>query len=417
MTTSQPAAPKQAPSTARLYGVVCIAALGYFVDVLDLFLFNVLRTPSLTALQVPKAALLQASTRLINTQMLGLLLGSVLWGILGDRRGRVRALFGSILLYSLATLANGFVQDLTQYTVCRFLAGLGLAGELGAAITLVSEVLPKEKRGIGTAIVASFGLCGGMLAATLGERLDWRTCYLVGGSLGLLLLVLRFRLRESPLFGQTVAHKPGSLRLLFATSARRRLYLRLVLAGVPVWYVAGILIVFSPELGRALGLADITAARAVFWSYLGTAVGDLLCGLFSQALRSRRQAIGLSLVLVLIACALYLHPPRATTTMFYALCVCLGLGTGYWAVLVTTAAESVGTNLRATVSTTIPNVVRASLIPLNYLFVHLLQRYGTLVAAQLLGILTLGLAGWALWRIPETFGRSLDFHEQDPKRP
>ena len=393
--------------------VVSLGALGYFIDILDLFLFSVLRVPSLKGLGVPAAEHLARGVLLLNSQLAGLLIGSFVWGILGDRRGRVRALYGSLLLYSLATLANGFVQDVPTYAACRFLSGLGLAGELGAAITLVSETLPRERRGVGTTLVAGFGLCGGIAAAALAELLPWRTCYFIGGSLGLVLLALRVRLLEPRLFLETAATRVprGSLRLLFGDARRRGLYFRLVLVGLPIWFVSGILMVFSPELARALAIPGITAARAVLASYIGAALGDFASGLLSQHLKSRKRAIGLFLLGILITVALYLKARGVPPTVFYAICFIVGLGTGYWAVLITTAAEHFGTNLRALVTTSVPNLIRAGAIPLTLLFQTLTPTQGPITTALYLGLTTLLAAAWALRDLQETYTKDLNYQE------
>lgn len=416
--------PLSLPSDRTPWDVVAVSALGYFVDVLDLFLFNVFRIPSLHDLGVGPDRLLSVGANLINIQMLGLLVGAFVWGVWGDRQGRVRALYGSILLYSLATLANSMVSSLPAYALCRLVAGFGLAGELGAAIALVSETLPQHRRGLGTALVAGLGLCGGMAAALLAELVTWRTAYVIGGLCGLGLLLLRVRLRESALFhavkahAQTPAESPasppiqlGSLRLLFASTQRRGIYLRLVLLGLPVWFVAGILMVFSPELARALDVPGVTAGRCILFSYLGTALGDVGSGLLSQAMASRKRALLLFLLLVIGTVSAFLHAHGFSARGLYALCFALGISTGYWAVLVTTAAEHFGTNLRATVSTTIPNVVRASIIPLNLAFSALLPRLGIRAAALWLGATCVLLALWSLRGLRETFTRDLNFHE------
>ena len=282
--------------------------------------------------------------------MVGVLIGAFVWGILGDRLGRLRALYGSILLYSIGTLANGMVGSVEAYAVCRFFAGLGLAGELGAAVTLVSETLPQNRRGLGTTLVAGFGLCGGVMAALLAEYLSWRTCYFVGGGAGLLLLSLRVTLTEPTLFvdAQQQSVRRGSLGLLLTSASRRGRFIRLLLIGLPVWFVAGILIAFAPELAASLGTPSVIASRAVLCSYVGVAIGDLLCGLLSQFLRSRRRAMMISLSLLVVALVVLLRLRGLSPTMYYVVCVGLGLSTGYWAVLVTTAAEQFGTNLRAT---------------------------------------------------------------------
>lgn len=401
----------------RAFLVVVVAALGYFVDILDLFLFNVVRQPSLRDLGVSPADSLFWGMRLLNAQMVGVLVGAFVFGTLGDRLGRLRALYGSILIYSVGTLLNGLVDSVETYSLCRLLAGFGLAGELGAAVTLVSETLPQSRRGLGTTLVAGFGLCGGVAAALLAEWLSWRTCYFVGGSAGLLLLLLRLSVAEPQMFVDVKQQsvRRGSLALLLATATRRRRFLQLLLIGLPVWFVAGIVIAFSPELSTALGTQGVTAARAVLISYIGVALGDLLCGVLSQVLKSRRRAMlwSLSLLLVLLLLLLRLH--GLGLHGFYALCFGLGLSTGYWAVLVTTAAEQFGTNLRATVTTTVPNLVRASVIPLGLLYQQLVPTLGTVETVRWLGGLCVAVAVVSLWLLPETYHRELAFLEHESR--
>ena len=401
----------------RAFLVVVVAALGYFVDILDLFLFNVVRQPSLRDLGVSPADSLFWGMRLLNAQMVGVLVGAFVFGTLGDRLGRLRALYGSILIYSIGTLLNGLVDSVETYAFCRLLAGFGLAGELGAAVTLVSETLPQSRRGLGTTLVAGFGLCGGVAAALLAEWLSWRTCYFVGGSAGLLLLLLRLSVAEPQMFVDVKQQsvRRGSLALLLATATRRRRFLQLLLIGLPVWFVAGIVIAFSPELSTALGTQGVTAARAVLISYIGVALGDLLCGVLSQVLKSRRRAMlwSLSLLLVLLLLLLRLH--GLGLHGFYALCFGLGLSTGYWAVLVTTAAEQFGTNLRATVTTTVPNLVRASVIPLGLLYQQLVPTLGTVGSVRWLGGLCVAVAVVSLWLLPETYHRELAFLEHESR--
>ena len=401
----------------RAFLVVVVAALGYFVDILDLFLFNVVRQPSLRDLGVSPADSLFWGMRLLNAQMVGVLVGAFVFGTLGDRLGRLRALYGSILIYSVGTLLNGLVDSVETYAFCRLLAGFGLAGELGAAVTLVSETLPQSRRGLGTTLVAGFGLCGGVAAALLAEWLSWRTCYFVGGSAGLLLLFLRLSVAEPQMFVDVKQQsvRRGSLALLLATATRRRRFLQLLLIGLPVWFVAGIVIAFSPELSTALGTQGVTAARAVLISYIGVALGDLLCGVLSQVLKSRRRAMlwSLSLLLVLLLLLLRLH--GLGLHGFYALCFGLGLSTGYWAVLVTTAAEQFGTNLRATVTTTVPNLVRASVIPLGLLYQQLVPTLGTVGSVRWLGGLCVAVAMVSLWLLPETYHRELAFLEHESR--
>jgi putative MFS transporter len=399
---------------------VLVAALGYFVDIYDLILFGVVRKPSLAELGVAPADMLAEGERLLNYQMSGLLLGGILWGILGDKRGRLSVLFGSIILYSLANLANGFVQDLDQYAALRLLAGIGLAGELGAGITLVSEILHREGRGWGTTIVATVGICGGVLAGLVGGEVHWRTAYFIGGGMGIALLALRVGVRESPMFAAAAKAergvKRGDLAALFRSAQRLRRYVAVILVGVPIWYAVGILIFFSPEIGKELGMTQVPVpARALLWCYAGLAVGDLASGGLSQLLRSRRKALAVFLVMTAVAVALYFTVATRSLTSFYAVCTFLGLATGYWAVFITTAAEQFGTNLRATVTTTAPNFVRGAVVPMTLGYKELRGAAGVVEGAIIVGVIALVLGAIALWMLDETYGKDLDFLEDDAR--
>ncbi|MBD2752992.1 MFS transporter [Spirosoma validum] len=410
--------PSVSPSLLRqlLQIPVIVAALGYFVDIYDLLLFSIVRVQSLKDLGVADSAMLSQGIYLINTQMAGLLVGGIIWGILGDKRGRLSVLFGSILIYSLANIANGFVMSVDQYALLRFIAGVGLAGELGAGITLVAEILPKEIRGYGTSLVASVGLLGAVLAYFIADMFAWRIAYFIGGGLGLLLLLMRVSVFESGIFTkvkdrETVSR--GNFLQLFATSSQFLKYLRCILIGLPVWFVAGILMTFSPEFGKALGLSEpIVAGKAVMWEYIGLAIGDLSSGVFSQYMNSRKKVLGLFLLWTASLVVVYLYVPFQSATMFYAICVALGFGVGYWALFVTIAAEQFGTNLRATVATTVPNFVRGSINIMTPLFLLFKDQLGIINGAALLGALTILTAYLGLWKMEETFGKDLNFLEE-----
>jgi putative MFS transporter len=394
--------------------VVLVAALGYFVDIFDLILFGVVRRPSLIDLGVAPGDLQAQGELLVNVQMTGLLLGGLLWGVLGDRRGRLSVLFGSIVTYSLANLLNGLVQDLTQYAVLRFVAGLGLAGELGAGITLVSEIMRREGRGWGTMIVASVGLLGGVVAALVGSSLDWRHAYFLGGGLGLALLALRIGVHESGMFTKVAAAgvARGDFFALFRTRDRIKRYLAVIAVAVPIWYVVGILIFFSSEIGRAMGMPVAPEPpRALLWCYGGLAIGDVLSGGLSQLLGSRRRALGVFLGLTALSILAYFTVATASLTAFYATCGALGVATGYWAVFMTTAAEQFGTNLRATATTTVPNFVRGAVVPMTLIYSAIRPAVGVSAGALIIGIAALLLAVIALAVLPETHGRDLDFFE------
>lgn len=393
---------------------VLVAALGYFVDIYDLILFSIVRVTSLEALGVAKDALLTKGVLLINLQMGGMLVGGVVWGVLGDKRGRLSVLFGSIALYSLANLANAFVQTVEQYAALRFIAGVGLAGELGAGITLVAESLGKDERGKGTTIVAGVGITGAVVASLVGAWFGWRAAYAVGGGLGLGLLALRVGVAESSMFSRVHRSdvKRGDFLSLFTNGPRLRRYVSVIAVGVPIWFTVGILVTFSPELGRALGLDPAPeAGRAVLFTYAGLALGDFGSGALSQVLRARKRVVGFFLVATSLGVLGYFTLGRVSLPAFYAVCFGLGLATGYWAMFVTIASEQFGTNVRATATTTVPNFVRGMVVPLSMAFTALKAPLGALTSAGVVGVVTLALAFWGLSGLDETFGKDLDHVE------
>ncbi|NBY19068.1 MFS transporter [bacterium] len=395
--------------------IIILSSLGYFVDILDLFLFSVVRRSSLLAIGVSENDLLSQGIFLLNMQMAGLILGSFIWGVLGDKKGRVKVLYGSILLYSLATLLNAFVTNTFQYAFLRFIAGVGLSGELGAAITLVSESMESKKRGLGTMIVAGFGLMGGMLAALLSEVFAWNVCYMIGGGIGLGLLLLRVALPEPEMFKEIAHHESkGDLRLLLKSHRRIGKLTYLVLMGLPIWFNSGILMVFAPEFGKALLILGepITASKSVLYSYFGVALGDFVSGGLSQWTKSRKKIVLLFILLLAGSMFLYLSAHEKTQLYFYSLCFTLGFFAGYWALLVTMTAENFGTNLRATVTTVVPNLVRASVIPLSFLFEWFNRSMGVIESASYVAIIAVLTSLWATTRLPETFGVDLKFLEE-----
>ncbi|GCC52826.1 MFS transporter [Chryseotalea sanaruensis] len=400
-----------------LYSVpVVVAALGYFVDIYDLLLFSIVRITSLRSLGVAEENLMSTGEFLIQAQMFGLLIGGIIWGIMGDKRGRLSVLFGSILLYSLANIGNGFVTTVDQYALLRFIAGIGLAGELGAGITLVSEVLSKELRGYGTTIVASVGLMGAVLANIVARTFDWQMAYFIGGGLGLLLLLARVSIFESGMYEKvkTKNVKRGNFLQLFTNRDRLQRFVSCIFIGLPIWFVIGILISFSPEFAKALGVSGtIIAGDAVMFSYIGLAVGDLSSGLISQWLKSRRKVVLLYILITLVFIVLYLFNPSDSPAVFYLICFGLGVGTGYWALFVTIAAEQFGTNLRSTVATSVPNFIRGTVVPLVALFSLLRPLLGITWGAFIVGSFTILISLIALKFLNETFARDLNFLEED----
>jgi predicted MFS family arabinose efflux permease len=394
---------------------VIVAALGYLVDMYDLFLFSVVRVPSLKALNVPTDQLLAEGITLLNYQMAGMLIGGVLWGVIADKRGRLSVLFGSIIMYSLANIGNGFVTSLDQYAILRFIAGVGLAGELGAGITLVTEVLPKEIRGYGTTLVATLGVMGAILAYFVADMFAWRISYFVGGGMGLLLLVLRFNVFESGMFKHVKeqAVDKGNIMMILTNGKRLTKYLMAILVGLPIWFVVGILITFSPEFGAAKGIEGINAGKAVMLAFSGQVAGDIISGLLSQYMKSRKKVIRLFIFLSLAMVIGYLMIPMQDLFSFYMLCALLGFCNGYWTLFITIAAELFGTNLRATVATTVPNFVRGATIPLAALFVSFKPDLGVIQSGLVIGVATSAVALLALYFLEETFTKDMDFVERE----
>lgn len=399
-----------------LHSSVLVSALGYFVDIYDLVLFSIVRKPSLEALGVSGPELLSDGVTLINMQMAGMLLGGLLWGIWGDKRGRVSVLFASIILYSVANILNAFVTSVPQYAVLRFIAGVGLAGELGAAVTLVSETLHREQRGYATALVAGFGVSGAIAAGLVAQVLSWKAAYIIGGVLGLMLLFLRVRMLESPMFQKlkVKAEERGNFFMLWTRAERVRRYLASIVIGIPIWFVVGVLVTFAPEITQDLGASGpVSAANGIMWAYGGLVIGDLGSGFLSQLMKSRRKVIFIFLAALMLLMTVYLFSSGQSPSYYYGLCFLLGISAGYWAVFVTVAVEQFGTNLRATVGITVPNFVRGLLVPMTLAFQALKDPLGLRYAALAVGAFAVALAWIAATQLKECYGRDLDFLESD----
>jgi MFS family permease len=417
--------------------LIIVAALGYFVDIYDLVLFGVVKTESLAHI-LPNASDIERAAQgkfLFNVQMFGMLIGGLLWGILGDKKGRLKVLFGSILLYSLANVANAFVVDIPSYVVIRLLAGIGLAGELGAGITLISELMPKETRGYGTMIVVTFGALGAVAASLIGAKgqavgvfietmsgwkpANWQVVYLIGGAMGLVLLLLRVGALESGFFkkmNEVKDMEKGNFKLILFKKDNLIKYLHCISIGIPIWYTVGLLVMNSADnFGPWLGVYDISNGKAVMYCYLGLSAGDLLAGFLSQWWKSRKKVVGLylwfSLAMTLFF-LVFMHNQNINAETYYVLCFLLGAGTGYWAIFVTIAAEQFGTNIRSTAANTIPNFVRGSVNVVVFLFGLLLSlQFNEGWSALIVGILFIGLALFSLSRLNETFSKDLDYFE------
>ncbi|MES2140223.1 MAG: MFS transporter [Bacteroidota bacterium] len=393
--------------------VVIIAALGYFVDIYDLILFSIVRVPSLQAIGIPADQIKDSGIFLINMQMIGMLLGGIAWGVLGDKKGRLSTLFLTILLYSLANIANGFVQNLNQYAWLRVIAGFGLAGELGIGVTLVSEVMTKETRAWGTSIVSGIGILGAVLAFYMAEW-GWREAYWVGGGLGLVLLLLRVYIHESGMFEKmkTSSVKRGDFIGLFKNGKRFFKYICCIFVGVPVWFAVGILVTFSKEFGEALGVTgSVNTGKSVMFHYIGAAFGSILTGFISQKLKSRKKALVIALVCLGIFCSWFFAASGVSPQLFYSIIFVMGIAMGYWAVFVTVASEQFGTNIRSTVTTTVPNFVRGSTVLMIIWWNYMSVGIGIVQSAMIVGGVVIPLAIMATFFLDETHGKDLDYME------
>lgn len=395
--------------------VVIVAALGYFVDIYDLVLFGIVRVPSLQAIGIAPDQIKNAGVYLLNMQMIGMLLGGIVWGMLGDKKGRLSTLFLTILMYSLANIANGFVQTLDQYAVLRLIAGFGLAGELGIGITLVSEVMTKETRAWGTSIVSGIGILGATLAYLVAE-LGWREAYWIGGVLGLLLLGLRVYIHESGMFDKVKESKAkrGDFFSLFKNWKKFVKYIASIFIGIPVWFTIGILVFFSNDFANALGITGaVSPGKSIMYHYFGAALGSIVTGYISQKLKSRKKALWIAITALSFLCVWYFNAKESSPTVFYMIIFMLGLAQGYWAVFITVASEQFGTNIRSTATTTIPNFVRGATFPMTIWWQYMTEGMGIIQSSMIVGAVVIILAVIAVFFLEESYGKDLDYLETD----
>jgi MFS family permease len=411
-------------SNSILSITVIVAALGYFVDIYDLLLFTIVKKQSMLDVGATMSSMLADSTKVINWQMIGLLLGGIIWGILGDKKGRLSVLFGSIILYSIANFVTGFVHTVDQYAYCRFAAGLGLAGELGAGITLVSELMPKSKRGLGTSMVAGIGLSGAVAAYfTYQFTNDWRLCYKIGAGLGILLLLLRISVSESAMFKQirTQNVSRGNFLMFFTNAKRLRKYILAILIGLPTWYVIGILVNQSDKFGKELyGSTTIDSGRSIMFAYAAIALGDIMVGFICQYFKSRKKGLLLYYILTIISLIVFFSSYNNTDAKMYVICAALGFSTGFWAIFITMGAEQFGTNLRATAATTIPNMVRGALPLINLMFLNWFQKdlgWGLIKSGVITGTIVMTVTLVAFYFTEETYHKDLNYLESEEAFP
>ena len=390
-----------------------LASLGYFVDLYDLLLFSSVRESSLLSIGIQRADLIEVGAGLLNTQMIGMLVGGIFWGVLSDKRGRLSTLYGSIILYSVANLANGFVDSVFWYGAWRFLAGIGLAGELGAGITLVAETAPQENRGISTSIVACIGLLGAVLAGAMAPFFEWRHLYFIGGGLGFLLLALRIKAAESGMYAHTTKQNvsKGNILLIFRNWPSTMKYLNCIIAGMPIWLGSGILLTYASEVGRALEIPGILSSTAVACGYGGSVFGDLSSGFLAQWFKNRKKAMLVYMLSSFCLFVIYCSAFHFTALMFYGLLFIMGIAAGYWVLLITMSAEQFGTNIRGTVTTSVPNFIRASLVPMSLLFITLKVDFPIMQAIFYTGLIVYGIGFLAWWGLKDTFHKDLNYHE------
>ena len=404
-------------TTQKTSLTILVAALGYFVDVFDLQLFAMLRVSSLKSMGLAPEEITSIGTAILNWQMAGMLVGGIVWGILGDKKGRVYVLFGTIILYSLGNIANAFVTSIPAYEAARFFTGVGLAGEIGAGITLANELLSKQTRVYASSLIVSCGVMGPLAASFMAEALDWRAAYIGGGVLGLLLLALRLSVSESGLFTAAQSKKDvsrGKFLMLFSNRYRLMRYLFCIALGVPVWFVVGALVVFSPEIGVALGVTGtLKASTSIISCYAGLAIGSFILGHLSQIFMNRKIVTAAFVLGTAVTSFAVLSEHGISEGGFYGLLFLAGLFIGYWTLFLTITAEQFGTNLRATATTSASNFVRASIIGISTLVTYLKPGFGMLHATMITGAVCFTVALFALYWLPETYGGDLDFNERN----
>jgi len=402
-----------------LNATVIIAALGYFVDVYDLILFLIIGKKSLVDLYPQWAGqpiLLEQFQHLLDLQMIGMLIGGIAWGMIGDKKGRLAVLLGSIICYSLSNLANAFVTDMTWYEIFRFIAGFGLAGELGAGVCLVAELMDKNKRGLGTMVVAALGVFGAVVAALVSEFISWKTSYIIGGVLGFGLLFLRIGVFESAMFQKEHANmiRQGNFLMMFTSIDRFKRFAQAILLGLPTWFVIGLLVARAPEIAKAQNIQGAIAQNiCILLAYAGLVFGDFASGSASQLMRSRKKAFALFYTLCTLMMLLYLNLNSVSSTLFYTAIFALGFSVGFWAIFVTNASEQFGINLRATSTISVPNFARGSLVPIAWVFKQTAIATGNMITSfYWVGGIIMVITFATLYFVRETFARDLDFYER-----
>lgn len=400
--------------TGKQLLMLAVAALGYFVDVYDLLIFSSERIESLQAIGVAKENMKDVGIMILNFQMAGLIMGGFLFGILADKFGRLKVLFASILLYSLANIGNAFVTNVTAFAIARLFAGIGLAGELGVALSWISESLDRKQRTIATMIVSAIGLLGGVAAALVATRFHWQTSYIIGGVMGLILLVLRVSVKESKIFIRNSTKKAirGDLVELFTSNKQLYKYMLCVFAGAPAVVFTNLYITLTPEFCQAFGIAEQASVSTAIMVFLITfAVSDILCGFLSKMMKQRKGPLLIYAALQVIAMSYFLLFPPETLQGYYYRCAFLGFSAGYWGILITNSVEQFGTNIRATVATSTPNLIRGITIPATLIFSLLVTSYGVITSGAIIGFSLIGISIVSILLLKDKFENNLNYTE------
>jgi MFS transporter, putative metabolite:H+ symporter len=381
---------------------------GYFIDIFDLVLFSTLRISSFEELKITDPT--YWTVVFFNLQMTGILVGGIFWGKMADIKGRSWSFMGTILVFSIANIINGLTSSLTVYGICRFIAGFGLAGEMGSGIALICEKVPDEKRSLYLGFVSSLGCIGAVLSGWLGDIVYWRYLFIGSGFAGILLTLLRKNLLEPDLFRKTATLNipRGQWKTLFQSPPDLIRFILLIFLGIPMWYIIGILWSFSTEMTSTIGLNIFTSGQAILWGYVGVWMGDMLMPFVSQFLKSRIFTIQICLIMMLLG-VIYLFQFQPHSLLSFQLThIFLGFTIGYWAVYATLCGESFGTNIRALTSTSLPSLIRFSSIPMMIIY-----QYGRdeneLNIALGMGLTVLCISMITTYFIKDTFQKDIDF--------
>lgn len=404
--------------------LILVASLGYFVDAYDLIIASVVRSSAIVELglaQVGTPEHTKYAQLFEYVQSAGILLGGIIFGVYSDKKGRKKALYYSIAIYSIANILNGLLSASvpfvgTVYCILRFICGFALAAELSIGIVMISETMKAKHRGYGTMIVVSFGILGAVLAAVLFEfiGIHWQTLYLIGGIAGVLLLIFRFSVKETNPFLdlENQESERGSWVMIFKNRRLLKILFNAILLGFPIYFFISIPIKFATDYGKELGLT-IKGTIPIIVFYIAMSVSDIIANYLCQLFENRKKVLYFYLGLCTISVfLLHFYPPTTPEQYFYLFSPLMGFASGYWALLITFTNEQIGTNIRSTYTTAVPNVVRSLFIPIQLLLTVLQPTFGTSTSVFYIGVLAVILALLGLYSLKETWGKNLKFIDE-----